>query len=122
VPGYRHQSRSIHGVTETLITNGYVIPVVVLNPYIAGGLLVDYLVRGRYPLIPKNPAMVDAGHIEALAQPATPIASPILTGFGAQQDNPIDPANAMGITLNGEPSAAAQSLQLTATSSENNQP
>jgi hypothetical protein len=122
VPGYRHQSRSIHGVTETLITNGYVIPVVVLNPYIAGGLLVDYLVRGRYPLIPKNPAMVDAGHIEALAQPATPIASPILTGFGAQQDNPIDPANAMGITLNGEPSAAAQSLQMTATSSENNQP
>jgi len=76
VPGYRHNSRAIHGVAETLIMNGYVIPVVVLNPYIAGGLLADYLVRGRYQLVPKNPIKVDAGHLEALIEPMEPLQPP----------------------------------------------
>jgi hypothetical protein len=69
VPGYRRQSRAIHGVAESLFVNGYVIPIVVLNPYVAGGLLVDYLVRGRYQLVPKNPVVVGPEHMEALIQP-----------------------------------------------------
>ena len=29
-----------------------------INPYLAGGLFVDYLVRGRYHLIPKHPEIL----------------------------------------------------------------
>ncbi len=54
VPGYRRMSRSNKSITESLVTTGYAIPLVAANPYLAGGLLVDYLVRGRYHLIPKN--------------------------------------------------------------------
>jgi hypothetical protein len=110
VPGYRHESRAIHGVDESLIVNGYVIPIVLLNPYVAGGLLADYLVRGRYNIIPKNPTMVDPEHLDALTQTMTPS----LTGTGWQQDNPSDSARAMGITLNGETSVAAHLTQTSA--------
>jgi hypothetical protein len=71
VPGFRHESRNIHGVAESLFTNGYVVPIVVLNPYVAGGMFADYLLRGRYHLIPKNPIAIDPEHLEALTQPAT---------------------------------------------------
>ena len=76
IPGYRRQSRNIHGVAESLFTNGYVIPIVVLNPYVAGGLLVDYLVRGRYHLVPKNPIVVGPENMEALTQPEPPALIP----------------------------------------------
>lgn len=103
VPGYRHESRAIHGVDESLIMNGYVIPIVILNPYVAGGLLADYLVRGRYNLVPKNTPIVDPTHLEALTQSLTPS----LTGVGWQQENSNDSARAMGITLSGEIPASA---------------
>ena len=96
VPGYRHESRAIHGVTESLILNGYVIPIVILNPYVAGGLLADYLVRGRYNLIPKNTETVDAQHLQALTHPLVPS----LTGTG-WQENRNDSAYTMGLSLNG---------------------
>lgn len=55
VPGYRRLSRTNKSVSESLITTGYAVPIAVLNPYLAGGLFVDYVVHGRYHLIPKNP-------------------------------------------------------------------
>ena len=116
VPGYRRQSRPIHGVAETLITNGYVIPVVVLNPYIAGGVLADYLVRGRYNLIPRNPTTVDPENLVALTRPASSI--PALTALAAQPENPIDSTRTSGAMLNGEASVAAHSISQPA----NNQP
>ena len=76
IPGYRRQSRNIHGVAESLFANGYVIPIVVLNPYVAGGLLVDYLARGRYHLVPKNPIVVGPENMEALIQPEPPASMP----------------------------------------------
>lgn len=83
IPGFRHESRSIHGVAETLVTNGYVIPVVVLNPYIAAGIVADYLIRGRYSLIPKDFPTADATHLAALVDPTVPS----LTGTGWQSEN-----------------------------------
>lgn len=83
IPGYRHESRAIHGVAETLVTNGYVIPVVVLNPYIAAGIVADYLIRGRYNLVPKDPQTADATHLAALVHPSVPS----LTGTGWESDN-----------------------------------
>ena len=55
IPGYRHGSHSIKGIDESFVTTVYAIPIAMMNPYLAGGLFVDYLVRGRYHLIPKNP-------------------------------------------------------------------
>jgi hypothetical protein len=111
VPGYRRESRAIHGVTESLILNGYVIPIVILNPYVAGGLLADYLVRGRYNLIPKNPPTVDAKHLETLTERRTPS----LTGAGWESENPSDSARAMGITLNGATSVTEHLTETSAT-------
>jgi hypothetical protein len=71
VPGFRHHSRSTDGVAETVLKNGYVLPIVVLNPYIAGGLLADYVVKGRYKVVPKNPEMLGPRELDALTQPQT---------------------------------------------------
>jgi hypothetical protein len=72
VPGFRRKSRNIHGVAESLFANGYVIPIVFTNPYVAGGLLADYLVRGRYPVIPKNTDEVAPDRMEALTDHLAP--------------------------------------------------
>ena len=55
IPGYRHGSHSAKTIDESFVTTIYAIPIALMNPYIAGGLFVDYLVRGRYHLIPKHP-------------------------------------------------------------------
>ena len=70
VPGFRRKSHADRGVAETFFTNGYIIPIVLLNPYVAGGLLVDYLAQGRYKIIPKNPETADADDLTPLIDPA----------------------------------------------------
>lgn len=116
IPGFRHESRSIHGVAETLITNGYVIPVVVLNPYIAGGIVADYLIRGRYNPIPKNPPTVDATDLTALASDSissrTTSFVPSLTGAGWQSENSIGSAE-MKVSLQDGASAVPVHLSWT---------
>jgi hypothetical protein len=54
IPGNRRPSHANKSVAGSLMTTGYAIPIVVLNPYIAGGLFVDYLARGRYQALPKH--------------------------------------------------------------------
>jgi hypothetical protein len=55
VPGYRRMSRTNKSISESLVTTAYALPIAVLNPYVAGGLFADYVMHGRYHLIPKNP-------------------------------------------------------------------
>ncbi len=69
VPGYQHLSRSNNGVAEGLITTGYAIPLAILNPYLAGGIFVDYLVQGHSHLIPKHPPMMNPTNLSALTAP-----------------------------------------------------
>lgn len=73
VPGYRRMSHSTKSVSGALVTTGYAIPLTILNPYLAGAIFVDYLVRGRYPLIPEDPAVLDPEQLSVLAsdQPDT---------------------------------------------------
>jgi hypothetical protein len=95
VPGYRRQSRAIHGVDESLIMHGYVIPIAVLNPYLAGGLLADYLVHGRYDLIPDDTVTVGPQDLDALTQPSNqeldpesnPDSTPASTGNGLLRED-----------------------------------
>jgi len=66
VPGNRRQSHRNRSVAESLSTTGYAIPIAVVNPYLAGGLFVDYLVRGHHHLIPKNPQKLGPSNLMAL--------------------------------------------------------
>ena len=72
VPGYRRRSGSVKGIDESFVTTAYAIPIAVLNPYLAGGLFVDYLVRGRHHLIPKHPEVVGPENLSALTAPPAP--------------------------------------------------
>ncbi|WP_263352810.1 hypothetical protein [Acidicapsa acidisoli] len=115
VPGNRHESRSIRGVDESLVTDGYVIPIAVLNPYIGGGLLADYLVKGRYNLVPKNPATVGPEHLDALTQPSdpasTPASTPASSETGSQEENPPDSVQPAASVPNEDASAPAHSTR-----------
>ncbi len=66
IPGYRRMSHSPKGIDESLLTTPYAIPIVLLNPYLAGGLFVDYLVRGRYHPIPKHPEVLGPDNLSAV--------------------------------------------------------
>lgn len=77
VPGYRRLSRSNKSISESLITTGYAIPIAILNPYLAGGLFVDYVVRGRYHLIPKDPEKLTPETLARLTLPGMPAENPL---------------------------------------------
>lgn len=66
VPGYRRLSRTNKSISESLITTGYAVPIAVLNPYVAGGLFADYVIHGRYRLIPKNPVKLTPDNLAVL--------------------------------------------------------
>ena len=88
IPGYRHHSAKNHGIAESLITTGYAIPIVIINPYLAGGLLVDYLVRGRGHLVPKHPQLADPDHLDALTVSKAAVENP--SGDQARVSTPIN--------------------------------
>ncbi len=66
IPGYRSKSHLNKNISESLVTTGYAIPIAIFNPYLAGGLVVDYLVRGRAHLIPKDPEVVNPDDLSTL--------------------------------------------------------
>ena len=73
---YRRMSRSNKSISESLITTAYAVPIAIVNPYLAGGLFVDYLVRGRYHLIPHHPELLDPSNIAALTYSSSPEQNP----------------------------------------------
>jgi len=83
IPGYRRLSRSNKSIAESLITTGYAVPIAVMNPYLAGGLFVDYIVRGRYHLIPKHPQLLAPDNLTALTSPARDGENPDSAGLQA---------------------------------------
>lgn len=77
VPGYRRLSRSNKSISESLITTVYAVPIAIVNPYLAGGLFVDYVVRGRYHLIPRGPRKLTPETLTELTYPGTPAENPL---------------------------------------------
>lgn len=69
VPGNRHRSRSNKSIAMSLITSGYVVPFYFISPYLAGAVVVDYLVWGRYPLGLKHPPVLTPGDMTPLTSP-----------------------------------------------------
>ncbi|MDR3741998.1 MAG: hypothetical protein P4L40_23505 [Terracidiphilus sp.] len=78
IPGYRHHSHANKSIAESLVTTGYAVPIALLNPYLVGGLFVDYLVRGHYNLIPRQRQILGPETLDALT------ASP------AREENPVN--------------------------------
>lgn len=83
VPGYRRTSRSNKSVAASLMTTAYAVPIALLNPYIAGGLFVDYLVRGRYPLVPEHPSVLMPDGLSALTSAGLTAQNPDSAGVQA---------------------------------------
>jgi len=71
IPGYRRMSRTNKSIAESLITTAYAVPIAIVNPYLAGGLFVDYVVRGRYHLIPKDLPKLEPDDLDALTSSGT---------------------------------------------------
>ncbi len=76
IPGYRRRSRGNKSIALSLITNGLVIPIAFLNPYVAGGVGVDYLIWGRYPLPLKHLQILTPKELAPLISPAPPGETP----------------------------------------------
>jgi hypothetical protein len=72
VPGYRRQSHSAKNIAELFSTTAYAVPLTLVNPYLFGGIFVDYIIRGRYHLIPRHPEVLDPKDLAALRMPAAP--------------------------------------------------
>jgi hypothetical protein len=111
IPGYRWRSHSAKTVDESIVTTLYAIPIALANPYLAGGLFVDYLVRGRYHLIPKDPTVLGPDNLSALTAPTpTQENSPIA---GAQARGAVGSGSATGLTAT--PTAANANSDLRGT-------
>jgi len=92
IPGYRRLSHSNKGIDEAFVTTLYAIPITILNPYLAGGLFVDYLFRGRYHLIPHDHEILAADNLTALTgQPDAPENPSLadLNGLGVPTESAI---------------------------------
>jgi hypothetical protein len=80
IPGYRRMSHANKNIDESFVTTVYAIPITILNPYVTGALLVDYLVRGEYHLIPKHPQVLGPYTLTALTMPGLTIDNPRVAG------------------------------------------
>lgn len=72
VPGYRRMSRSNKSVSASLMTTGFAVPIFLMNPYLAGGLFLDYVTRGRFPSVPEDPTVLMPDHLSVLTSSTIP--------------------------------------------------
>lgn len=77
VPGNRRSSRANKSISESLITTAYAVPITIVNPYLAGCLFADYILRSHYHLIPKDTQRLMPEDLIALTSPAAPTENPI---------------------------------------------
>lgn len=104
IPGYRHQSHGTKSIAESLTTTGYAVPIVLINPYVAGGIFADYLARGRFHLILRNPEVLGPDKLSALTEPTVALDNP--GSAGAQAPS----AAVQGDVDSSTPSAAKSGL------------
>jgi hypothetical protein len=95
VPGSIERSHRVDGVAEALVkSKKYLLPMVVLSPAVAGGVVVAYLARGRMEL-PKDVAVFNVDDLETNPE-HVPYSSPIGPGDEGGTVNPsVTPAVAV---------------------------
>lgn len=82
IPGYRWRSRSNKGVAEAFATTPYAVPLTLLNPYLFGGILIDYIIRGHYHILPRDCEVIHPDDLVLLT--AQPVLDETAAGAGAQ--------------------------------------
>jgi hypothetical protein len=112
IPGYRSKSRSNKSVDESLTTTLYAVPIAIVNPYLAGALFGDYLVRGRHRGLGKHPPVIKPNDLQAwaipsLTAPDTPAQNPVSAGLQAPGASESSPANSTG----GAPNLGLQQVE-----------
>jgi hypothetical protein len=98
IPGSRRPSGANKEIAESLITTGYAIPIAVLNPYLAGALVVDYVVRGHYHFVPKHPEVLGPENLAELTSPG---------GTNQNLETANGPSSDAGLSGDAEVSAGA---------------
>jgi hypothetical protein len=83
VPGYRRMSHANKSIDESFVTTLYAIPIAAFNPYLAGGLFVDYLARGRYRIIPKQHEILGPEKLAPLTGERDEAENPAIGGIQA---------------------------------------
>jgi hypothetical protein len=105
VRGNRRASISTRDVVGSLTTTGYAVPLILLNPYLAGGLFVDYLASGGYRAVVSHPQLLEPDNLRALTGPARTAQNP--RSAGAQAPS----AAARGSEETGMPAGANSGLR-----------
>jgi hypothetical protein len=80
VPGYRRMSHANKSIDESFVTTLYAIPITIVNPYVTGALLVDYLVRGERHTIPRHLDILGPETLTSLTRPSMPGHNPGIAG------------------------------------------
>jgi hypothetical protein len=81
IPGYRRKSHFNKDIDESFVTTVYAIPIAILNPYLAGGLFVDYLIRGRVHLVPKHCPIAEPENLATLTETRSFEENPAIAGI-----------------------------------------
>ena len=90
VPGYRRISHSNKDIAESLVTTAYAVPLVLLNPWLTGGILIDYLVRAHRHFIPKHPQVLGPDDLANLSSSAPSL----METASAETAAPVEPVRA----------------------------
>jgi hypothetical protein len=109
IPGYRRHSGSVKGIDESFVTTAYAVPIATLNPYLAGGLFVDYLVRGRHHLIPRHPQVLGPENLSPLTAQPAPMQN--LADAGAPADRSTIAEVKAGLQIPGAASGGSANSQ-----------
>jgi hypothetical protein len=89
IPGYRRMSHRNKSISESLTTTAYAVPIFLMNPYLAGGIFIDYLARGRFHLVLRNPDVLSPTDLSALTEHAAPVENPAIAGKQAAGAAPV---------------------------------
>ena len=97
MPGYRRQSHSNKSIAESLTTTGYAVPIILINPYVAGGIFVDYLARGRFHPLLRNPEVLGPETLSKLTSPPASLENPASAGAQVRGAAPGIPAKGAAV-------------------------
>ena len=89
IPGYRARSHPNKNIAGSLTTTFYAVPLSIMNPYLLGGIFVDYVVRGRSHTVPKDPPVVGPDDLAALTAPTPPQQNSPSAGSHAASAAPV---------------------------------
>jgi hypothetical protein len=96
VPGSIPRSIRIDGVLEAFVKREYVLPVAVLNPFVAGSLVVVYLGDGRFSL-PKDPAVLNVTALKQTGLKQAGLSQAALEQVDAQRSSPAKALSAESV-------------------------